>query len=504
MQLQKRIKFIISVISKDIFEKEIIFKLSMLAMLSGESIFLLGKPGIAKSLIARRIKFAIKDATIFEYLMNNFSTPEEIFGPISITALKKDKYLRIVDRYLPTANIAFLDEIWKASASILNNLLSIINEKIYRNSTNDIKVPLWLLISASNELPEENKGLDALYDRFIIRYIAQPLSKVDNFYSMLKSNAELDVAINPDVLLTKEEYDKWLKEIKFIKVSRYTLEFINIFRRSINEVTNGSAYISDRRWSKIVNLMKASAFYNNRKIIDKMDWLIIPYCVWDNIDQEKQYRKIFDKIFKDNIMLDYNITKKEIYNKSSNIIQKIHSIEKGRSWFDTYKNILNSNEDYTFYRLLGITQYYDYAFIKDKDFYKLTEQSNLSFLVNVYFTDNPNVVENKMILKMQYASKNQIKIFSDQNKKSIAFIEKKSYEQTKQGIKELRSDLLNMEKRLEKIKMLEKNEYGRLKKSSNIFFDEDLNKILYNYIDNDRKNKSIKSKDKKISKQESA
>lgn len=208
-----RLNQLIKELQKGIYEKDVIFRLSLLAMLSGESIFLLGKPGIAKSLISRRMKYAFTNGTIFEYLMSKFSTPEEIFGPISIEELQKGVYLRLIDNYLPSAEIAFLDEIWKAGPSIQNTLLTIINEKIFRNAGKDQKVPLKLLISASNELPTEGQGLEALFDRFIIRYIAKGLEDEDIFNDMLASTANLDINIDPNLSINREEYEIWKKKL---------------------------------------------------------------------------------------------------------------------------------------------------------------------------------------------------------------------------------------------------------------------------------------------------
>ena len=307
--MKERFELLLREMNRGIYEKETEISLSLLAALAGESIILLGPPGVAKSMVARQLKTAFRDAQSFEYLMSRFSTPDEIFGPVSIQKLKtSDTYERAVEGYLPTADVVFLDEIWKAGPAIQNTLLTVINEKIFRNGNREMHLPLKLLVAASNELPAKGEGLEALWDRFVIRIESRPIKLEKNFRAMLlevkseergvkKQSSAAEGKANSNAI-TAEEYAEWTERIGKIGVKIEVLDAISAIRKSLRTVNVDEAaerrniYVSDRRWKNIVRLLRTSAFMQDREEVDICDLLPIYHCLWQEPEERDAIRNI--------------------------------------------------------------------------------------------------------------------------------------------------------------------------------------------------------------------
>src|SRR5438270_5059952 len=164
--------------------KQDVIDLMTVAAVAQEPLLIVGPPGTAKSDLVLKFKDAIgiADEDYFEYMLTRFTEPSEIIGPIDINLLREGRYVRREQGKLPTARLAFLDEIFKSNSAILNILLTIINERKFYQDGVPQPVNLRVLFAATNEVPEQGE-LAALKDRFVLK--AESRSVQEEFFTEL-------------------------------------------------------------------------------------------------------------------------------------------------------------------------------------------------------------------------------------------------------------------------------------------------------------------------------
>ncbi|WP_020006002.1 AAA family ATPase [Brachyspira innocens] len=398
MELNKeKVNYIIKKLSEGLYEKDEVIALTFLCALAGKSVFLYGPPGTAKSLIVRRIASDFKDSKYFGQLMNRFTTPEDVFGPVSLSKLKEDKFERQTEGYLPKADFVFLDEIWKSSPAILNTLLTIINEKVYRNGSAEEKVPLKALVSASNETPPKGQGFEAMYDRFIMRLFVDTAKDVDNFVKLISDkDVSFDADLKEEEKISTKDWLKFHKEIDNVSVSDEALDIICSIKYEIDEYNKGNneaIYISDRRWKNIVYILKAAAFFSERNTVMPVDCFLITHCIWTLEENIEAVKKIVLEAIKFFSASDINI-----------FDEKIEDI-KNRSKNSQNSSSTDSNDDDLEFETVLINgekfvelpvKWRNYPLI-NYSLYATSHQLNTGSYFNPYYVNNGNVFECKYL-----------------------------------------------------------------------------------------------------------
>lgn len=269
----EKLKAVISELKSRFYERDELIEGAICAILTSNHVIIIGPPGTAKSQLANDLCSRITGANYFQWLLTKFTTPEEIFGSISLKGLENDEYRRVTTNKLPESHIAFLDEIFKSSSSILNSLLTVINERVYFNGTEKINTPLITLFGASNELPTDEDELDALYDRFLVRFVVGYIEEDFRFLKMIQGGDDK----NEPTTFSLQELSKLKEKVIRVEIPQAVYKILLRIRKELN--AKGIS-LSDRRYKSSVSLIKARAFINGREMAKEEDVKILENVLW--------------------------------------------------------------------------------------------------------------------------------------------------------------------------------------------------------------------------------
>lgn len=274
------------VLNDEIFERSQEIRGLILASLANKHIFLYGVPGIAKSYLIDRYSARIDgldEHGFFKKLVAKTTNDSELFGPFSLSKLKEDEFVRIVDGMLPQAYFAFLDEAFRGSSAILNTLLTILEEREFHNGPYTINVPLITMMIAANDLPTSH-DLTALADRFHLWYPVAPLREASNMAAMLKSTEK-----TVEKMISLDEIYKAQESVRNIHIPDAIIEALLDLKHNLGKE---GIEISDRRLKQSLIIMQAEAWLNAHDEVEIDDMIPLQFMFWRTEAEISVVRKL--------------------------------------------------------------------------------------------------------------------------------------------------------------------------------------------------------------------
>lgn len=265
--------------------KDEVIDLLGVCLVGGENLFILGPPGTAKSALVKELASHL-DGKIFDYLLTRFTEPNEIFGPFDIRKLRDGELVTNTEGMLPEASFIFLDELLNANSAILNSLLMVLNERVFRRGRETRKLPALMVVGASNHLPEDD-ALAALYDRFLVRVRCDNVPS-DQLLEVIDAGWRLDNAHREQAKsITVEDVGALNKAVSTVDLQPIK----NVYVELIHRLRHAGISVTDRRAVKLQRLIAASALLAGRNHAKVSDLWVMRY-IWDVEEQ----REVLDTI----------------------------------------------------------------------------------------------------------------------------------------------------------------------------------------------------------------
>ena len=266
-------------------ERTVEAHLLVLCLVAQTHLTLVGEPGNAKSLIVRDFANAITDARYFETQVAADSPAQRVLGPYSIPALDEGRFEFNVEGMLPEANIALLDEGYRANATFLDNLLAILNERIFHNGRTILRVPLWMAVIACNQLPDPaDERTEAFRDRIAVTRHVQPVRSEPARLAVLTGQLDRRRGTNHHTAVPTVATDTVRELQRRVADIDTPAEFLEQALRLWSLAEAEGLAVSARRFGEIIKLAQAQAVLSGRTACRPSDLVVAEHVLWIDPD----------------------------------------------------------------------------------------------------------------------------------------------------------------------------------------------------------------------------
>ena len=270
--------------------KDEVIDLLGICLVARENLFILGPPGTAKSALVQDLAKRI-EGQVFDYLLTRFTEPNEIFGPFDIRQLRDGNLVTNTEGMLPEATFVFLDELLNANSAILNSLLMVLNERVFRRGRETRSLPTLMVVGASNHLPEDD-ALRALFDRFLLRVNCDNVGD-ESLSDVLKAGWQLEKKATIEHTVSVQEMVEIQSLIDHVDLT----DVLDVFVETIQRLRLAGISVSDRRAVKLQRMIGASAILCGRLKVDPSDMWVLRY-IWDSVEQQPILESLVTKAIK--------------------------------------------------------------------------------------------------------------------------------------------------------------------------------------------------------------
>lgn len=273
-------------------EREEPIALAGQSLISGTDLYLLGDPGVGKTYMLELILQCLRDGTnparLFDLLLMKDMSADDLLGPRSLPALKEGRLERVVDGFLPTAHLAYLDEWDKGNPTALNALLDVTSKRMLKVGAQRVDCSQLLAIFFSGNAMPEREDLLAITDRIGVKYYVKPVRSPEARKAVMglqiaarQRNGQLPSSAPT---LSIDEIAAIKDEVRQIDVPAQVLDSLD---EAVEKWGQEGFPPSARKVGNMLRMMQARAWTRGSSEVQKDDLLVTAHMAWNHPDNAR-------------------------------------------------------------------------------------------------------------------------------------------------------------------------------------------------------------------------